>query len=292
MIEMITVGDLILAAGGTAAVVIIAIGFGGKLLLSKITSKFHHEYNEKIVRLTNELSKSNNLLGTAQSIFMNNVKAVNEYKIKILEDLWKNTFVIRDSVPTYTHSTLMLLGESEEQWSISHLKNIQPLGQDSRYNDILKERKNKNSFEKWKLCSQFLNNNRQFISEELYQLIWLYDLMFIRVPDEFSRHVWLHSFSEENFHNKKNEHEIIPHWREDEHVVNSIRKVLSKEDAEEVLKPKFGSFKEATDYIQMKILSRIREEMTGKHESAENLKTLLQVESLKSAIEKDDAEKK
>ena len=296
---MISISDLILAAGGTAAVVIIAIGYSGKLLLNKMTSRFQHEYNEKIIKLTNELSKSNSLLGTAQTILMNNVMAVNEYRIKILENIWKNTFVIRDSVPTYTHTTLMLLGESKEQWSITHLKNIQPPGQDNRYNNILRERQNmvdekenNNKFQKWKTVSQFLSDNRPFISEELYQLVWLHNLLLYRIPDEFIRNVWLHAFTEENFQNQKNPHEYIPHWREDEHIVKSIKKVLTQEDAQEVLKPRFGSFKEATDYVQMKILFRIREEMTGKHESADNLKALLLVESLKASIEKDYAEKK
>lgn len=281
---MKTLSDLILAAGGISALVILVVSYGGKLLFNKITSSFQHEYNEKIVKLTNELSRNNHLLDAAQSIFLNNVKTVNEYKIKILEDLWRSTFALRDSVPIYTYSTLMALGDSNEQWSISNLKKIQPLGEENRYNRILNERNNNNGFEQWNVFSQNLSNKRPFISEDLYQLLWLYGLMLFRIPYEFARQVWVYSFSEINSTNI-NKDDTIPHWREDEHAVNSIKQILSKEEAEEILKPKFGSFKEATDFIQMKILSRIREELTGNHESAEHLRILLQVESLKTSID-------
>lgn len=46
-----------------------------------------------------------------------------------------------------------------------------------------------------------------------------------------------------------------------------------------------GSFSFTVDLLQLKILDRIKQELIGKNESANNLKNLLEVEELKNKIE-------
>ncbi len=267
MILTITIRDLIVAMGGTAVVIISAFAFGGKILLGKITAKFRHEYNEKIVGLTNELSKSNNLLNNAHSIFLNNVKAINERKILILEQIWKNTFIVKRAIPPNVQLTLWILQDSE--WSIETLKNMQPFGKPTKYDSIKMEAKN-NLLKVSDEAFQFIDGARCFISQELYQMYWAYNLVIHRTVDGFIRGVTYNN---------------LELWKKDEYTIQGLKTVLTDTELQQIDKKTMGSFSFTVDLLQLKILDRIKQELIGKNESANNLKNLLEVEELKNKIE-------
>ncbi|MBK8584463.1 MAG: hypothetical protein IPN88_03065 [Bacteroidetes bacterium] len=267
MILTITIRDLIVAMGGTAVVIISAFAFGGKILLGKITAKFQHEYNEKIVGLTNELSKSNNLLNNAHSIFLNNVKAINERKILILEQIWKNTFIVKRAIPPNVQLTLWILQDSE--WSIETLKNMQPFGKPTKYDSIKMEAKN-NLLKVSDEAFQFIDGARCFISQELYQMYWAYNLVIHRTVDGFIRGVTYNN---------------LELWKKDEYTIQGLKTVLRDTELQQIDKKTMGSFSFTVDLLQLKILDRIKQELIGKNESANNLKNLLEVEELKNKIE-------
>jgi len=267
MILMITIRDLVLAMGGTAVLIVSAVAFGGKILLGKITAKFQHEYNEKIVALTNELSKSNNLLNSAHLIFLNNVKAINERKILILEDIWKNTFIVKRAIPANIQLTLWILQDSE--WTIETLKKMQPIGQPSKYESIKKEATN-NLLKVSDEAFQFIDGARCYISQELYQMYWAYNMVIHRTVDGFIRGVTTHH---------------LELWKNDEFTLQGLKTVLSDMELQQIDKKTIGSFSFTVDLLQLKILDRIKQELMGKNESVNNLKNLLEVEELKNKIE-------
>lgn len=148
----------------------------------------------------------------------------------------ENTFIVKRAIPPNVQLTLWILQDSE--WSIETLKNMQPFGKPTKYDSIKMEAKN-NLLKVSDEAFQFIDGARCFISQELYQMYWAYNLVIHRTVDGFIRGVTYNN---------------LELWKKDEYTIQGLKTVLTDTELQQIDKKPWAPLVLLLIYCNLKFL--------------------------------------
>jgi len=256
--------------GGLIVILTAIFTFIAKILFEKIKKSVKHSYDVKTEEIKSELSKNNKLLDNAQSIFLNNIKSISSRKIEILENVWKNTLKIKKQIPPEIILTTWILQDKE--FNIETLKKMKPLLEDSSYFDKIKKLYIGQIYLKIG-HSEFedVEDGRSFISEELFNLYKVYYSFIGRTVHAIC---W------------QTATEQLVSWKKDDFTITLLKSVLNEKEMNYIEQVQMGSFNQAIELLELKILNNVKEELLGTSENIDSIRYLMNIEKeMKSKFE-------
>jgi hypothetical protein len=255
-----TAEQLIGLFGGST---IIATGlsiFISQLIQKKAEAKWEASTRAKIAAIEGEIQQRNNNLSHLIAAHAGSVTLVIEKKFKVVEHFWKAIMEIRkENQSTEAVQSFLLDDEIRKVYTDEGSAKVREnyFNNLNHHYDAATE-----TAIGWK---EYINNNRPFIGEKLYNLYFVYST--------FSLRSTLLLFM--NASTKK-----CTLWKDDVALVNMLKEHLSQEEIKFLLSKDFASYVSVLTLLETKIINEINYAITGTEAMDNSLSQVKRLENL------------
>jgi hypothetical protein len=248
---------IIKIVGGLGVVISAIILFLNKLTIEKLKTVWNKNAQKDLQEIKSNLAQNNSTLASLQMNYVQHQQNTQIKRIEAIEKIWEAVLNVHQRIPSPVKLALSILKDDEiNNKTFENLeKNGKSLGK-----LISKLHPEKDTLQIVQSAGE-IEYLRPFINEELYTLFKTYTVVIGRISLNF---IW-------HFHEGK-----LQTWKKDEIVEKQLKIILTEKEFNYLFE-KDCAFVDMVNLLEIKILEKIRETVTG---AELNIDTITQMKRL------------
>lgn len=254
-----SIETLFLSLGGWSFFIATISALVSKMIFTRMSTRWTAEESKKLEKLRTDINHENSIYHKILDSYSTEFKFTQPNRVKAIEKLWGKVLEVR-KLGTLTDTFYEIILEKEFD-SIYENKTVMKL---------IEPLSDSDTFEKIDIIVKDVEKCRPFLGEYLWTLFRTYTRIIGR-----SAYILTKGRDENN----------IIMWYKDEFMNSILNEVFTEKEKSSICSMELGSFREATEILERKILYEISKTIFGELASENNFERASQIQQLLSKKE-------
>ena len=257
-LEQIDNWTLVQLVGGVAVIFPALVLLVKEIFFSKWKAKQERDLEILKAKTNDNSLLLSNLTTSLSGIYL----ASNEKRILYLETVWKHMLKMKAEIPPIIFMAYTILTKEEVQ-DLKSTTNVYAKTGIRQFNGQEYLAANH-------AITSEIEGYRPFIGENLWFIFSIYQGFLGRITYTFDRDL------------KNDSEEKITHWKDDKYFEQILETIIKPSELKQLVKPDFRAFQNVLNFIEVKALNEISEQLSGKRMTEETVKHAITLGKLAS----------